>query len=105
MFCLTLAKRLDLIVNLDNSNIVAFRNGGHLALNERWCFGNEELEVVNMNKYLGVYFTTRLTFSPTLNDLADRARKGMLAVMKLLWSIGEHLPEIFFKMFARYSLF
>jgi len=88
-----------LIVNLDKSNIVVFRNGGHLALNERWCFGNEELEVINMYKYLGVYFTTRLTFSPTLNDLADRAGKGMLAIMKLLWSIGEHLPEIFLKMF------
>ena len=93
------AKRLDLIVNLDKSNIVVFRNGGHLALNEKWYFGNEKLEVVNMYKYLGVYFTTRLTFSPTLNDLADRARKGMLAIMKLLWSIGEHSPEIFFKMF------
>ena len=93
------AKRLDLIVNLDKSNIVVFRNGGHLALNQKWYFGNEKLEVVNMYKYLGVYFTTRHTFSPTLNDLAYRARKGMLAIMKLLWSIGEHSPEIFFKMF------
>ena len=33
------AKHLDLIVNLDKSNIVVFRNGGHLALNERWWFG------------------------------------------------------------------
>ena len=70
------AKRLDLIVNLDKSNIVVFRNGGHLALNEKWYFGNEKLEVVNMYKYLGVYFTTRLTFSPTLNDLADLSQKG-----------------------------
>ena len=38
------AKRLDLIINLDKSNIVVFRNGGHLALNEKWCFGNEEPE-------------------------------------------------------------
>ena len=45
------AKRLDLIVNLDKSNIVVFRNGGHLALNEKWYFGNEKLEVVNMYKY------------------------------------------------------
>ena len=78
------AKRLDMIVNLDKSNIVVFRNGGHLALNEKWCFGNEELEVVNTYKYLGVYFSTRLTFSPTLNDLADRARKEMLAIMNLI---------------------
>ena len=90
------AKRLDLVANLDKSNIVVFKKGGHFALNERWCFGNEELEVVNMYKYLGFYFTTRLTFSPTLNDLADRARKGMLAIMKLLWSTGEHSPEFLF---------
>ena len=92
-------KRLGLIVNLDKSNIVVFRNGGHLALNEKWYFDNEEFEVVNIYRYLGVYFTTRLTFSPTLNDLADRARKGMLAIMKLLWFIGEYSPEIFLKMF------
>ena len=89
-------KRLDLIVNLDKSNILVFRNGGHLALNEKWCFSNEELEVVNMYKNLGVYFTTRLTFSSTLTDLADRTRKGMLGIMKLSWSVGEHSPEICF---------
>ena len=76
-----------MIVNLYKSNIVVFRNGGHLALNEKWCFGNEEFEVVNMYKYLGVYFTTWLTFSPTLNDLADRTRKGMLAIMKLFQNV------------------
>ena len=103
------AKRLDLTVNLDKSYIVVFRNGGHLALNEKWCFSNEELEVVNMYKNLGVYFTTRLTFSPTLNDLADRARKGMLGIMKLSWSVGVHSLEIFFHflkcLISRYSLF
>ena len=83
--------------------IVVFRNGGHLALNEKWCFGNEELEVVNMYKYLGVHFTTRLTFSPTLNDLADRARNGMLGIMKLSWSVGVHSLEIFFFFFLMFD--
>ena len=31
------AKRLDMIVNLDKSNTVVFRNGGHLVLREK-CF-------------------------------------------------------------------
>ena len=31
-------KRLDMIVNLDKSNIVVFGNGGHLALREKWGF-------------------------------------------------------------------
>ena len=49
-----------------------------------------------MYKYLAVYFTTRLTFSPTLNDLADRARKGMLSNYKYLWSIGELSPDFYY---------
>ena len=33
------AERLDVILNLDKSNIVVFRNGGHLALREKcWVF-------------------------------------------------------------------
>ena len=95
------AKRLDMIVNLDKSNIVVFGNVGHLALREKKCFfGDQVLEIVNKYKYLGIYLTKRLTFSPTLDDLANRARKGMLAIVKLLWSIGEHSPDIFFTMFA-----
>ena len=75
-------------------------------MNEKCCFDNEELsEVVNMYRYLGVYLTTRLTLSPTLKDLEDRTRKGMLAFMKLVWSISEHSHEISLKCtMARYSL-
>ena len=31
--------------------------------------------------------------------MADRGRKGVTAILRLLWSIGEHSPEIFFKLF------
>ena len=64
-----------------------------------FCVCDQVLEIINTYKYLGIYLTTRLTFSPTLDDLASRARKGMLAIVKLLWSVDEHSPEIFFKMF------
>ena len=33
------ANRLGLVVNLDKSNIVVFRNGGHIAWNEKWFYG------------------------------------------------------------------
>jgi len=94
-----IAKRLDLIVNLDKSNIVVFRNGGFLSQNERWLFGDARLEVVSMYKYLGVTLTTRLSFQPTMRDLAERGRKGCAAIIKMLWSIGEFSPNIFFKLF------
>ena len=93
------ATRLDLIVNLEKSNIVVFRNGGYLAQNEKWYFGNSSLTVLNQYKYLGIYLTTKITFTPTLQDLALRARKGLSAIFKLLWSLDNHSPEVFFKIF------
>ena len=81
------AKRLDLIVNLEKSNIVVFRNGGFLSQNERWFFGSSRLTAVSSYKYLGVVLTPRLSFQSTLNDLAVRARKGITGIIRLLWSI------------------
>ena len=87
------------MVNLDKSNIIVFRNGGHLAAREKWYFDGKELTVVNAFKYLGVFFTTRLSFSCTLEDLAERARRAISAIFRMLWSINEHSPNIFFKLF------
>ena len=46
------ANRLGLVVNLDKSNIVVFRNGGHIAWNEKWFYGQSLISVVNAYKYL-----------------------------------------------------
>lgn len=93
------ASRLGLVVNLDKSNIVVFRNGGFLGEREKWCFDGSDLKVVNMYKYLGILMSTRLTFSHTFKDLAERARRGVSAILKLLWTIGEFSPNVFFKLF------
>eukprot|EP00745_Piridium_sociabile_P015926 TRINITY_DN2374_c0_g1_i12.p1 TRINITY_DN2374_c0_g1~~TRINITY_DN2374_c0_g1_i12.p1 ORF type:complete len:1135 (+),score=79.90 TRINITY_DN2374_c0_g1_i12:1880-5284(+) len=93
------AKRLDLIVNLEKSNVVVFRNGGYLGVNERWFYGKETLKTVNVYKYLGIFLSTRLSFTATMEDLASRARKGVIAIIRTLWAIGEHSHAVFFKMF------
>ena len=93
------AKKLDLVVNRDKSNIVVFRNGGHLSKNEKWSFGEDLLQVVNSYKYLGVILSTRLSFTSTFEDLAAKAKKGVVAILRTLWSIGDHTPQIFFKLF------
>ena len=92
-------QKLDLNVNLDKSNIIVFRNGGYLALREQWTFGNFPLSVVNSYKYLGVFLSTRLSFTRSMEDLATRAKKGVVVILKTLWSLGDHSPEIFFKLF------
>jgi hypothetical protein len=93
------ALQLGLSVNLSKSNIVVFRNGGHLAANEKWFYEGHRLEVVNAYKYLGIIVSTRLTYSHALKDMANRARIGTINILKLLWRLGEQSPHVFFKLF------
>ena len=44
-------------------------------------------------------FSTGLTFSYALADIAKRARQGVLGILKLLWTLGENCPKLFFKFF------
>ena len=94
------ASRLGLVVNLDKSNIVVFRNGGQNAWNEKWFYGQSLISVVNaylisvVNAYLGICLSTRLTFSHALKDMAARAKIGAINILKLLWSLGEKSPSI-----------
>ena len=93
------ANHLGLVVSLDKSNIIVFRNGGRTALCEKWKYSGTPLKIVNVYKYLGMYLFTRLSFSHALNDMSQRANKGVICIFKLLWSIGERSPSIFFKLF------
>ena len=92
------AKTLELTVNLEKSNIVVFRNGGYLSSNEKWTYGDVDMKVVNMYKYLGVLFSTKLSFSHALNDMSFRAKKDIVNIFRLFWSLSEKSPAIFFKL-------
>ena len=60
--------------NMSKTKIIVFRKGGFLAVNEVWRYGDEEIEVVNSYKYLGLYFTTKLSLTQAVADLAVRQR-------------------------------
>ena len=84
---------------MDKSNIIVFRNGGALSAREKWKLNGVCMQVVNVYKYLGIYMSTRLSHTHTLNDMAVRAKKAVVCTLKLLWSLGERSPSIFFKLF------
>ena len=63
------AHKLNLLVNRDKSKIIIFRNGGHVAAREKWLYDGIIMGVVNQYKYLGVVFSTDLTFSYALADM------------------------------------
>ena len=61
---------------------MVFRNGGVLRKNEKWWFKNEKIDVVSYYKYLGVSFSSRLSWSTTTRNLAAQALK-VVALIKL----------------------
>ena len=78
------AKRLHLVVNFEKSQVVIFRNGGYIAAREKRFNDDMKLKIVNRYKYLGIIFSTGLTFSYAPKDMSVRARKGVLGILILL---------------------
>ena len=78
------AKKLHLVVNFEKSQVVIFRNGGYIAAREKRFNDDMKLKIVNHYKYLGIIFSTGLTFSYAPKDMSVRARKGVLGILILL---------------------
>ena len=53
---------------------------------ERWGHDDCIMKVVNSYKYLGICFSTRLSFYHACQDLVSRAKKAVLCLMSKLYS-------------------
>ena len=90
---------LGLRVNLSKSNIIVFRKGGYLGSRERWFLGNSNMQVVNAYKYLGIYFTTKLSFTAACNDLVSKAKNATFCLLRKLRELNVFSVKLFFKLF------
>ena len=70
------ASSLQLKVNMSKSNIIVFRKGGYLGARERWMYDSVVMPVVNVYKYLGVLFSTKISFTATCCDLSSQAKNA-----------------------------
>ena len=93
------ADNFSMTVNMYKTKIIVFRKGGFLGANEIWRYGNEVIEVVNCYKYLGLQFTTKLSLTQTVNELATKAKARTAQVLKCLWRLGRVHSEVFFKIY------
>lgn len=93
------AKRLGLKVNINKSNIVVFRKGGYLAARETWRLNGSIMPVVNVYKYLGILFSTKLSFSATCKDLASRGKSALLQIMHKLFCLENNSLTVLLKLF------
>ena len=54
------------------------------------------VKVVNAYKYLGVWFSTRLSFSHSLESQTAKAKARIVEILKTLWKFGDVSPNILF---------
>ena len=86
-------------VNLAKTKIVVFRKGGFLKACEKWKYGTEGIEVMNCYKYLGLHFTTRLSLTRTVGELANKAKIKTSQIFRCLWKLGQVPRDVFFKIY------
>ena len=93
------ADRLQLTINLEKTNIVVFRKGGHLSQNEIWWYGNTEVKVTNTYKYLGMIFTTKLSLNTGWLEMCRKGKKGVIEILRSMRKLGSTDFFIFGKLF------
>ena len=86
-------------MNSEKSNIVVLRNGGYLAICEKWCYKGVAVKVVNAYKCLGVWLSTRLSYSHSLETQTAKGKVGIVEILKTLWKLGDVSPNMFLKLF------
>ena len=84
---------------MNKSNIIVFREGGYLGARERWIYDDVVMPAVNLYKYLGIYFTTRLSFVSACRDLASRVKNALVCVLQKLYLLNNNSLEVFLKLF------
>jgi hypothetical protein len=98
--CLKLeADRLGLTVNLDKTNIIVFRKGGHLAAHESWYYGDFKVKVINTYKYLGLIFSTKLSLNYAWDESSRKGKKGVIEILKTLRRLKCSDFNLFWKLF------
>ena len=79
-------------MNLNKSGIIVFRKGGFGCRKEKWFYGDRELQVVS--KYLGLYFSIKLSFNVAVRDLSGKAQNAVMPVLSILYKLDNHSREL-----------
>ena len=91
------ADNFSMTVNMSKTKITVYRKEGFLPANEVWRSGDEEIEVVNSYKYLGLYFTAKLSLTQAVGDFAAKPKIRTSQILNCLWRLGNVPRNAFFK--------
>jgi hypothetical protein len=72
-----------LSVNLSKTKVMVFRRGGVLKKNEKWFLQSKKIEVTTYYKYLGLTFSSRLSWTMGQKTLAAQAHKVVAFILQV----------------------
>ena len=93
------SRRIGLSVNMEKTKVMVFRKGGHLAAHEKWYLNGDLLEVVNSYTYLGFTLTTKLSITSAMEQIASKAKKKVMDILRALWKIECNDVRVFLRLF------
>ena len=73
-------------VNMDKTKMLVYRNGGIVKQNEKCFINGVKIESVSYYKYLGVLFSTRLSWTPAQETLSAQGKKAMYFIDTMNYS-------------------
>ena len=86
-------------VNVAKTKIVVFRKGGKLSAKDVWHYGNMHIEIVPVFKYLGFNISSGGSFSSTIQDLTNSARRAMFGIKSIFSNNPELVPSLQIRLF------
>ena len=86
-------------INIDKSKIIVFRNGGVVRRNEKWFYNSKKIDIVSVYKYLGLYFSPKLSWSKTHTMLSLQALKAVNHIIRIRRHFGFLELKDMFKVF------
>ena len=93
------SNKLNLVVNIDKTNIVVFRRGGRTRKCENWTFNGSSIRITNKYKYLGYVFTSKLSMNVALKEAAIKAKSKIVSILRVMSRIGCANVTIFTKLY------
>ena len=88
-------------VNLTKTNIMVFRNGGPLRQNEKYFLNGTEIHASTYYKYLGILFSSRLSWSKAKDTLKAQASKAIYSIRILNSKCGNMPVKLQLDMFDK----
>ena len=88
-------------VNLRKTKVVVFRRGGCLRKCEKWFYKGEQIECVNVYKYLGLLISCSLKWNKATEQLAQQANKALLKIYQLEKRCGGIPYTVYFNLFDK----